>query len=137
MPNIFYSVHIYYPGEITHQLDRNRKQYLAYPNAKYNKTQMRIRLERKVRRFQKMTGAKIFVGEFGCVRWAPGADLLLQDMISLFEEYGWTWCFHAFRESDVWSVEHNENPLDRVRKKDMTKRKQVLLNAFRKNKTNQ
>lgn len=136
-PNIFYSVHIYYPGEITHQLDRNRKQYLAYPNAKYNKTQMRIRLERKVRRFQKMTGAKIFVGEFGCVRWAPGADLLLQDMISLFEEYGWTWCFHAFRESDVWSVEHNENPLDRERKKDMTKRKQVLLNAFRKNKTNQ
>ena len=81
------------------------------------------------------TGAKIFVGEFGCVRWAPGADELLRDMISLFEEYGWTWCFHAFRESDVWSVEHNEDPMDRERKTGITKRKRVLLDAFQKNRT--
>ncbi len=134
-PNIFYSVHIYFPGEITHQLDRTKKQYLSYPGGKFNKQALRERLERKVRPFQVKTGAKIFVGEFGCVRWAPGADELLRDMISLFEEYGWTWCFHAFRESDVWSVEHNEDPMDRERKTGMTKRKRVLLDAFQKNRT--
>lgn len=35
-----------------------------------------------------------------------GADRYLADVIDLFEEYGWDWSYHAFREWAGWSVEH-------------------------------
>lgn len=38
--------------------------------------------------------------------WAEGAGEYLTDCISLFEEYGWNWSYHAFREWSGWSVEH-------------------------------
>ena len=38
---------------------------------------------------------RILVGEFGVVRWAPGADQWLGDSLKLFEEYGWDWCNHS------------------------------------------
>lgn len=56
--------------------------------------------------------ARIFLGEFSAVRWAPGAADYLDGIISLAEEYGWDWTYHAFRESPVWSVEHENLPYD-------------------------
>lgn len=38
---------------------------------------------------------RILVGEFGVIRWAPGAEKWLNDSIELFEEYGWDWCNHS------------------------------------------
>jgi hypothetical protein len=38
---------------------------------------------------------RILVGEFGVLRWAPGADKWLSDCIELFEAYGWDWCNHS------------------------------------------
>jgi hypothetical protein len=38
---------------------------------------------------------RILVGEFGVLRWAPGAHQWLTDCIALFEEYGWDWCNHS------------------------------------------
>lgn len=46
---------------------------------------------------------KIFVGEFGAWREANGASLYLEDLASLFEEFGWSWTYFAFREHD-WNV---------------------------------
>ena len=58
-----------------------------------------------VREFQLKYGAKIYAGEFSAAAWAPGADQYLRDCIALFEEYGWDWTYHAFRESPIWDVE--------------------------------
>ena len=55
--------------------------------------------------FSKKHNAKIYVGEFSAIGWAPGADRYLRDSIELFEEYGWDWSYHSFRESPFWNVE--------------------------------
>jgi hypothetical protein len=48
-------------------------------------------------------GFRIFVGEFGGWRKAKGAKLYLQDLCSLFDRFGWSWSYYAFRERD-WDV---------------------------------
>ena len=84
-----------------------------------------------MRAFQEKYGAKIYVGEFSAVCWAPGAEKYLEDAISVFEEYGWDWTYHAFREWPGWSVEHQgQSDNDLVPVAD-TPRKRALLGGFR------
>lgn len=130
--NIIYSPHFYKPFELTHQLDEKQGKYLGYPNPEqgWDKAFLRKELER-VREFQLRTGARIYIGEFSCIRWAPGAELFLKDCIDLFEEYGWDWSYHAFREWQGWNVECDGLPSQPIWKE--TLRKEVLLNGFRKN----
>lgn len=132
-PNIIYSIHFYAPGQLTHQLDPKVKPILGYPDETrgWNREYLRKNLE-KAREFQQKTGARIYVGEFSCIRWAPGADRYVKDLIDLFEEYGWDWSYHAFREWQGWSAEHSDDPavMDPV---PTTGRKEVLLKAFEKN----
>ncbi|MBS1371449.1 MAG: cellulase family glycosylhydrolase [Lentisphaeria bacterium] len=130
-PNIYYSIHMYIPGELTHQLDRRAGVFHGYPSPAWNKEYLRGWLER-TREFQRKSGARIFVGEFGCVRWAPGAGRYLSDLIELFEEYGWDWCYHAFREWDGWSAEHGDDPAS-AEPVPVSARREVLLKAFSKN----
>jgi len=59
---------------------------------------------------------------------APGAAQYLEELISIFEEYGWDWSYHAFRESPYWDVE-----LDAEAKPAETDRRKVLLKYFRRN----
>ena len=66
------------------------------------------------------------------VRWAPGAERWLDDAISIFEEHGWDWSYHAFREYDGWSVEHGSDKSDRT-VKETTPRKELLLKYFGRN----
>ena len=65
--------------------------------------------------------------------WAPGAADYLRDLIEIFEEYGWDWSYHAFRESPVWDVEMTGTDRNNLRPAADTDRKRVLLDAFRKN----
>ena len=48
----------------------------------------------------------MFVGEFSAIAWAPNAEGYIRDCISIFEELGWDWTYHAYREFLGWSVEH-------------------------------
>jgi hypothetical protein len=64
---------------------------------------------------------------------APGAANYLRDCIELFEEYGWDWTYHAYREWDGWSVEHGSDPNDHQPTAEPTDRKQLLLSWFAKN----
>ena len=69
---------------------------------------------------------------FSAIAWAPGAERYLEDCISIFEEYGWDWTYHAFREWTGWSVEHggvfeNQFPVEN------SPRKQVLKKYFERN----
>ena len=85
-----------------------------------------------VRDFQLKYNVPIFIGEFSAIAWAPGAERYLEDCISIFEEYGWDWTYHAFREWTGWSVEHggvfeNQFPVEN------SPRKQVLKKYFERN----
>ena len=108
MDNILYTTHCYAPMDYTHQgiHDRPREAFLGYPNPEkgWDKDSIREALA-PVLEFSKKHNARIYVGEFSAITWAPGADVWIRDCIDVLEEYGWDWSYHAFREWDGWSVE--------------------------------
>ncbi|WP_043588602.1 glycoside hydrolase family 5 protein [Geminisphaera colitermitum] len=149
LPNIIYQAHVYFPHTYTHQgvkTDQglaDGKNYAAgqrYPGVisgtHYDKESLRKHVQ-PIRDFQLATGAPIFIGEFSAARWAPGAAQYIDDCISLFEEYGWDWTYHAFRESTIWDVEHvDDSPRAkpvRAPADQPTERQKVLLKWFTKN----
>lgn len=139
MDNIIYQCHMYIPGSYTHQNvwpAKGETQVLAYPGQSdgkyYDKEAVREAL-RPVRDFQLRHNARIYVGEFSVVAWAPNAEKLLADYIDLFEEYGWDWTYHAFREWDGWSVEHEGENAKTLRPASDTPRKRVLLEGLKRN----
>ena len=130
--NIIYQVHMYNPMEFTHQRVMSRYlRAMSYPNAEkgWDKDYLRGVLK-PVRDFQLKHKARIYVGEFSAIAWAEGADQYLADCISLFEEYGWDWSYHAFREWNGWSVEHEGPDAQHLVPSADNPRKRILLNAF-------
>jgi hypothetical protein len=136
IPNIIYQVHMYVPGQFTHQGIYSNPAGVAYPGLiagqQWDKEQLRRVLE-PVREFQLAYNVHIYCGEFSAIRWAPGAVDYLRDCIELFEEYDWDWTYHAYREWDGWSVEHDNNPDNHQPTTEPTDRKQLLLSWFAKN----
>lgn len=143
LKNIIYEVHMYQPFQFTHQRVYTPTGRLApgekpvvYPGKidgeHFDKAKLK-KILRPVRDFQQRCGARIYVGEFSAIIWAPGAAKYLSDCIDIFEEYGWDWSYHAFRESDVWDVEKSGTDKKDIRPDANTDRKQVLLNGFRRN----
>ena len=57
----------------------------------------------------------------------------IRDLIDLFEEYGWDWSYHAFREWAGWSVEHTTDPKDWQPSPTPTNREKLLKAWFAKN----
>lgn len=133
LENIIYQVHVYDPIEYTHQgVLSPRKaygEYDAYPSLQWNLDFLRKMLK-PVRDFQLKYKARIYAGEFSAIAWAPGREKYLQDCIRLFEEYGWDWSYHAFREWDGWSVEHEFTPEGKLVKAE-TMAKAVLTDGFK------
>ena len=111
MDNVVYEVHMYRPNRYTHQGANGRARpqpgtEIPYPDPERGVDKTRLREYLKpVRDFQKRHGAKIYVGEFSACIYAPGAGQYLRDCISIFEEYGWDWTYHSFREALWWNVE--------------------------------
>ncbi len=141
MDNIIYQPHCYAPGAFTHQGvgSKKREGFEPYPNPEkgWDKEYIRKQLA-PVREFELKHHARIFVGEFSAITWAPGADAYIRDCIEIFEEYGWDWCYHAFREWDGWSVEKTWNGIKDGRDvfvpSDDNPRKRALLEGFRRGK---
>ena len=111
MDNVIYQVHMYKPGWFTHQGANGAPRpkpgtEQPYPNPArgVDKEKLRAWLQ-PVRDFQLRHGAKIYAGEFSACIYAPGAGQYLRDCISIFEEYGWDWTYHSFREALWWNVE--------------------------------
>ena len=109
LPNIFYQFHMYEPFDYTHQkvLPQFKDTVAAYPDASKGWDAKGLRrIVAPVRDFEKKYGARIFVGEFSAIAYAKGCDKWISDTAAMLNEYGWDWCYHAFREWPGWSVEH-------------------------------
>ena len=148
MDNVIYQAHVYLPGAFTHQGVNSHawstpERPLAWPGKDpvtgqtWNKDWLRKAIQ-PIRDFQLKHQCRIYVGEFSAASWAPGAENYLRDAIDLFEEYGWDWTYHAFREAPVWDVEKRvREGVARPDNKDIvpatedTPRKQALVEGFR------
>lgn len=138
VPGVVYSVHMYQPHKFTHQGVYENAVGLNYPGEvegkSWNKDRLRKALQ-PVADFQRDFGVHIYIGEFSAIRWAPddSAYRYLKDCIEIFEEQGWDWAYHAFREWDGWSVEHGSVKSDRSRSQTPTNRERLLQQWFAKN----
>lgn len=136
IPNVIYQLHMYVPGEFTHQGVFSKSDPVAYPGriagSHWDKERLREVLQ-PVRDFQLAYNVHIYVGEFSAIRWAPGAARYLADCISLFEEYGWDWTYHAYREWHGWSLEHGPDPADHQPTSEPCDRREVVLGWFAQN----
>jgi len=137
--NVIYSPHYYSPHTLTHMgVGGSRAIRWCYPgyiNGIYwDKEQIRCALKGYIEFQRKHPGVTMLVGEFSCILWAKGADKYIRDAIEIFEEYGWDWCYHAYREWPPWDVEydHDENyTLQKFRKATRdTERKQELVKGL-------
>lgn len=139
VPRVVYSVHMYIPHQFTHQGVHGQTVGVHYPGEiggkRWDKEQLKKALAPVVR-FQRDYGVHIYLGEFSAIRWAPGdsARQYLSDCIDIFEENGWDWAYHAFREWDGWSVEHGPDPKNHERAATPTDRQKLLQSWFAKNK---
>ena len=137
--NVIYSPHFYQPHDLTHcgvgGLSGIRWSYPGYINGIYwDKEQMRVALKPWIDFQRAHPGTRILVGEFSCVLWSKGADQWIHDAIEIFEEYGWSWCYHIYREWQAWDVEYTHDPdwtIGKWRKADEdTARKKELLKGL-------
>lgn len=139
IPHVVYSAHMYIPGRFTHQGVHQRDQPpVSYPgdiDGKYwDKASLEAALQ-PVIDFQRAYNVHIYIGEFSAIRWAPGGSgrRYLQDVIEIFEQHGWDWSYHAFREWSGWSVEHSSDRNDPNRAAQPTDRELLLRQWFGKN----
>ena len=138
VPGIVYSVHMYQPHQFTHQGIYGNPTGIHYPGEvdgrHWDKDRLRQALQPAID-FQEDYGVHIYLGEFSAIRWAPddsGASYL-RDCIDIFEEHGWDWAYHAFREWDGWSVEHGPDRQDRSPSPAPGKREELLRSWYSKN----
>lgn len=117
---VVYSIHFYNPHAITHQhVSPGWAKTLPYPvhdnkllegtdihPGPWDAQRLRSVLEDAVV-FHKRSRAPLYVGEFSCVRWAPGDSALryVGDCLAFFREFGWSWTYHEFRGWPGWDAE--------------------------------
>ena len=132
MDNVIYEVHMYIPSDYTHQGVNGWSPVRKWPDPSrgWDKEMLRAKLAPVVA-FSKRHGARMFVGEFSAVAWAPGAERYLEDCIELFDEYGWDWCYHAFNEWRGWNVEYAGESREKLRHVGETPRKRVLIEGLK------
>ena len=135
LEDIIYQVHVYMPVEYTHQRVFANQHHMPMkwpdPSRGWERDYcIRDRVLKPVRDFQLKYGARIYVGEFSAICWAEGSARYLSDCLELFEEFGWDWTYHAFREWKGWSLEHEGPDAEHFVRSTDNPRKRVLLKAL-------
>lgn len=103
---IIYGGHWYQAQLFTHQGVSGNPVGVPYPAAGWNRAAMVAELK-VVRDFQLRYDVPIFMGEFSVSDKAPLADAQrwYDDVLSLFEEYKWSWAYHEWRGYPGWDLE--------------------------------
>jgi hypothetical protein len=136
--NVVYSVHMYLPHAFTHQRLNGQGTAYSYPGEiegkRWDKAELVKALQPAIA-FQQRFNVHLYIGEFSAIRWAPdnSAERYLGDVIDIFEQHGWDWSYHAFREWQGWSVEHGDDFADTKPAETPTRRQNLLRTWFEKN----
>ena len=113
--NTVYSFHFYAPHNYTHQgvgkakrdgrgiYPGKLKMFNSSPEIMWNRETLRESMKDAIN-FAKKHKVRMFVGEFGVIRWAKsGAAQWIKDSISIFEENGFDWAFHSYTAWNGWN----------------------------------
>lgn len=136
-PKIVYSPHMYLPHAFTHQGVQNRPEGIQYPGRigmqYWDKEALRKAMQPAVE-WQHKYNVPIYIGEFSVARVSgANGDQYLNDVIEIFEEYGWSWSYHAWREAAIWDSEiADADTKSRVRSTD-SPRLRIFREAFKRN----
>lgn len=136
LPNIVYSFHMYSPMEFTHQGVIGPGETVPYPGRAEGKMWDKSALEASMApaiEFARKYRVHLYVGEFSAIRWAPGAERYLADLIDLFEAHGWDWTYHAYREWQGWSLELGTDKADTHPTTVPSQRQQLIRKWLRQN----
>jgi hypothetical protein len=66
--------------------------------------------------FQHRYNVPIYVGEFGCIRWAPHRLEYISEVLAVLQAQGWGWSYHAWGEWDGWDAQCNADRNDVTRR---------------------
>lgn len=132
--NLCYEIHMYKPMGFSHQNVWEEGPLVTYPGQidgeMWNIEKIREHLKPAME-FKEKHRVPVYVGEFSCPRWTGGpGNQYLKDLIAVYEEYGFSWAYHAYRESHIWDAEMNNFERGDRKRKDNTSRKELLINAF-------
>jgi hypothetical protein len=136
LSNVVYSFHVYDPHAYTHQNVFGPTPQVAYPGRIDGAWWDKAAIERAIEpatAFAARYRVQLYVGEFSVIRWAPGGETYLSDLIQIIESHGWDWSYHAYREWEGWSVEYGSDKNVHTPATTPTLRKQVLLKWLGKN----
>eukprot|EP00727_Mastigamoeba_balamuthi_P013147 m51a1_g8455 hypothetical protein (648) ;mRNA; r:410422-414734 len=139
---VLYTLHMYSPTCFTHQGVLSGvpvgAQYPSRMACDFNNTWDMAMIRKTLaaaKAFSETFKIQIIVGEFSAVRWAANnsAYRYIRDCIEVFEEHGWHWIYHAFREWNGWSVEYTENRTDMALARTPTERQKLLQSWLSRN----
>jgi len=107
VPNVIYSAHLWEPHEVSLQGVLGNPSGVEYPSADWNKRYLRDVLRPTIE-FQERYDVPILIGEFGATTYVPpdSRAAYLEDVLALFEEYGFDYAFSQYREFSAFSPEH-------------------------------
>lgn len=99
--NTWIEIHVYDPMSFSHQGIGHRKGK-KYPSRGFDYRDLRKSLRPALDLCSK--GYQIFIGEFSASTYADKESrrAYVADCVSLFREFNWPYCFHAWREANVW-----------------------------------
>ncbi|MGH8426814.1 MAG: glycoside hydrolase family 5 protein [Gammaproteobacteria bacterium] len=109
-PRLVYSVHIYAPNAYTHQGIHGNPVGVHYPGKigrRYWDKQMLETVLSPAINFQNRYNVLVWVGEFSAVRWAPGSDQYLRDLVSIFDSHGWGWSYFSVGGWNGWDPRYD------------------------------
>ena len=103
---VVYSPHMYLPHAFTHQGIQNRPEGILYPGRIgvqfWDKEALRKTMMPALE-WQRKYNVPIYIGEFSAARGSgSNGNQYLSDIIAIFEEHGWSWSYHAWREAAIW-----------------------------------
>ena len=146
LDHIVFTAHVYQPVTMTHQAIFGNGSGVNYPGLSREPGVAReywdhtdvYRNLRDIRDFKVRArpDREIYIGEFSFTRYGPpdGAVRWLQDNIEQFENEGWHWAYHAYRESDVWSLELPGGPensgINQANSDWVVTERQLLLRSY-------